>query len=492
MDFGTCNSYVASYLTPERKNQIASYPEYEIARETSAVLLQLEQKCQELRASGILRPDNLIAHARKNELDFVFHSNKIEGNQLSKGQTEAVLEKVSSKQNSKDHREAVNLRDTYRWVIENYHGVTENFALFVREVNRRLLDGIERNAGGFRTEDVTISGVEYQPPPWGSVDSYISRLTKEIREAVGKTSGLELAARTHTKLAAIHPFIDGNGRTARLCAAAVLFDHDLPLIVLNSDDKERYLDTLLRSNRGSIDSLVSLFAELLEHSLKNIEDAVLQPPEIEEAPHVESDIEHSSDDALTKNVSSLTGIASESRLTGILAKKVRARKERQSAAYKAWRSAFEMFRNELHSYLVEIDEMLDFRDAGYELKLKTYDLVNEERFEAFWTRKDQTRTWFCSFEIRNSIERYALMFQFGRSTDDLVALVQDAAPVSCTLCAAGKSEGTWLPLRNEPIRLREIGYSNGELIFIDFDGSRMKQSLKDILTDLVAELLGDD
>jgi molecular chaperone DnaK (HSP70) len=180
VDFGTCNSYVARFVVPTDEVKQSSYPEYEVNRDTKAKLLKLEQRCQELRKQGILSKENLIEHANRNELDFVFHSNKIEGNTLSRGETELALKSTKTKGVSKSEQEAVNLRNAYRWVIETYHGCNETFSLFVREVNKKLLDGIEEKAGVFRTEEVTLSRVAYKPPPWGSVDEFISQLGKEV------------------------------------------------------------------------------------------------------------------------------------------------------------------------------------------------------------------------------------------------------------------------------------------------------------------------
>ena len=51
---------------------------------------------------------------------------------------------------------------------------------------------------------------------------------------------------------------------------ALLLAHDLPVVVLNSDDKECYLDALGKSNDGSLDSLLDLFADLMDQSLLEI------------------------------------------------------------------------------------------------------------------------------------------------------------------------------------------------------------------------------
>lgn len=511
VDFGTCNSYVASFIAPDASTNEASYPDYSIARDTTASLLKLEARCSKLRGAGVLCSEALLEHARRNELDFIFHSNKIEGNKLSKGQTESALKSKVHTGISKDQREALNLRDTYEWLLDHFEGAVEHPAAFARELNRRLLDGIESNAGAFRTEDVTINGVAYKPPPWGSVDAYMTQFGKELGSSEGRTSGLELAVRAHTKLAAIHPFVDGNGRTARLLAAAILLAHGLPVVVLNSGDKGRYLDALEKSNTGTLDSLLKLFAELLEASLEELEnhqaevriyrqEGANESIALSEAPAKEREGErsrghgpetpHSRFEAVSKaQTASAAKKGAHARLVKALRKKKNLRREIQKATYPAWRSAFEMFRNELDAYTAQIDGMEDFREAGYELRVEHYDIVSEDRFEEFWTRRDQSNTWFCTIEISNAMESTALMLQFGRCSHNLRGLGEGVAPVSCHLAIGGQERGVWLPLRDEPIRLREIGYANGELIFLDYGGSRVDTALHELFDDLIADVL---
>ena len=272
LDFGTCNSYITKFISPIKQVEQAAYPDYGVGRETSARLLRLEDQCNQLKKSGVLNHEAIVAHAKRNRNDFIFHSNKIEGNPLSRGQTEGTLKSTGQSTVSLEQREVLNLAAAYEWMLENCDGSIDQLTGFVRELNRRLLDGIEKNAGAYRTESVSIGGVEYQPPPPGSVDDFMSKLSTEIRDSHGKTSGLELSVRAHTKLVAIHPFVDGNGRSSRLLMAAILMAHELPIVVLNSDDKERYLGALSKSNGGSLDSLLDLFADLMEQSLLDVRE----------------------------------------------------------------------------------------------------------------------------------------------------------------------------------------------------------------------------
>ena len=59
-----------------------------------------------------------------------------------------------------------------------------------------------------------------------------------------KLNPIELAALLHYRYVRIHPFDDGNGRIARLLMNYVLLRHGYPMIIVKSNDKENYLNTL--------------------------------------------------------------------------------------------------------------------------------------------------------------------------------------------------------------------------------------------------------
>lgn len=497
VDFGTCNSYVSRYFVPTTKTDQASYPEYHASDDIRSRLIRLDERSGKLLSDKHLTEENILEHAEKQELEFVFHSNKIEGNKLSKGQTENTIS-GKSKVKSTDQREAVNLKNTFSWVLEHRESCIDNLPSFAREINSRLRSGIDKHPGSYRQEDVTIGGVTYTPPPWGSVDDYMSRLGKEIRETSTSTSALELAVRAHTKFVAIHPFIDGNGRTARLLMSAILLSRKLPIIVLNSDDKGRYLKSLELSNSGSLDSLLALYADLMEESLSGFEPEIDKPNSKNKetdssandsyptngAPRNSGKATHAMPEHIDKEIGS-----SAKRLTEILAKKKKKLLENTNSAYPAWRSAFSLFQDLLSGYADELDNFQDFRDAGYSLECSKYDALSEETFKAYWTRREKSKKWFFELSLYNPPDKIGLMFQFGRSSNALVSAHTGVAPVSCSLALGGGSTGVWQEIKDEPISLREIGFADGSLVYLDDSGEIITETFNDILNEIISDIL---
>lgn len=502
VDFGTCNSYVSKYFVPSKKIIQASYPEYQISEKVRARLIRLDERCGELVSAGLLTEEELLRHAEDQELEFIFHSNKIEGNKLSKGQTESVLS-GESRAISNDQREAVNLKDTFSWVLEHRQSCADNLPSFAREVNRKLRSGIDQDAGKYRQKKVTIGGVTYVPPPSGSMDEFMARLGDEIRESGDSTSALELAVRAHTKLVAIHPFVDGNGRTARLIMTAILLSSGLPIIVLNSDDKGRYLKALELSNEGSLDSLLALFADLLEESLaafkadeqKVVVDAsesVLAGVNTKDAVASLSEIDFPTSDnngcevAITSNFGSGE---SAKRLAGILGQKKLKLQVVTGVAHPAWRSAFILFQDLVSSYLDGLDSLEDFREAGYSLSYRRYDVISEDTFKGYWTRSEKSKKWFLELCLYNPPEKVGLMFQFGRSSNEFVSLVKDLAPVTCGIAIGGELTGVWQEVNDQPISLREIGFADGKLVYMNDAGALIVDDFEDIMAGLISDLL---
>jgi Fic family protein len=95
----------------------------------------------------------------------------------------------------------------------------------VRELNRLAVEGLEPTAGKYRTEDVVIAGSKHVPPPWQDVPRLVDEMCTYVSERASLkedvTLGIHLAAYVMWRLNWIHPFANGNGRTARAASYLV-------------------------------------------------------------------------------------------------------------------------------------------------------------------------------------------------------------------------------------------------------------------------------
>ena len=97
-----------------------------------------------------------------------------------------------------------------------------------------------------------------------------------FKSAQTKLHSIELSALIHHKFVHIHPFFDGNGRTARLLMNVILMREGYPLAVILKNDRKKYYDCLAKSDREDYMPLVRFFAQSVERSL-DIYLKVLRP-----------------------------------------------------------------------------------------------------------------------------------------------------------------------------------------------------------------------
>lgn len=151
------------------------------------------------------------------------------------------------------------------------------------DLNRLAIEGIEREAGSFRTEDMGITGSRHRPPPWREVPRLIDDMCDYVNDHWDSANPVHLAAYVLWKLNWIHPFVDGNGRTARVSSYLVLnvrLGYRLPgaytipdQISVNKGPYYRALEAADRAhedNRVDLSDLETLLMETLANQLAKI------------------------------------------------------------------------------------------------------------------------------------------------------------------------------------------------------------------------------
>ena len=179
-------------------------------------------------------------------LRWTYHSNAIEGNTLTLKETKVVLEGITvGGKTLREHFEAINHRDAIA-CVEELVRQNEPLSLHViRSVHALILKDIDdANAGTWRKQNVVISGAELMPPDASLVPEQMEAFY-HWHETQGKAlHPVELAARTYADFVKIHPFMDGNGRTARLLMNFDLMRNGFPPIVLPVGRRLEYYQAL--------------------------------------------------------------------------------------------------------------------------------------------------------------------------------------------------------------------------------------------------------
>lgn len=159
------------------------------------------------------------------------HSTSIEGNPLSLEEVTDLLAGRDVLAHARDKQEVLNYADVLRYIGRHFLGqersVTEETILRLHALVVRDILPPEEN-GRYRRVPVVVGvpatgEVIYRPPDWGEVPELMADLVAWLNdpEAVALMPVLE-AGIAHYELVRIHPFTDGNGRTARALAALIL------------------------------------------------------------------------------------------------------------------------------------------------------------------------------------------------------------------------------------------------------------------------------
>lgn len=94
-------------------------------------------------------------------------------------------------------------------------------------------------------------------------------LIKWYDEKKGKMHPVELAAKFHHKFTYIHPFIDGNGRTARLLTNLILMRNGYPISVIKMENREEYMKSLEKaSTENDYDDFIKIIEDAVYSSLE--------------------------------------------------------------------------------------------------------------------------------------------------------------------------------------------------------------------------------
>jgi Fic family protein len=88
-----------------------------------------------------------------------------------------------------------------------------------------------------------------------------------LKESASDLHPVALAAQVHHKLDAIHPFFDGNGRTARLVMNLVLFRYGYPPTVIMRVNRRQYYQVLMQADAERSQDLVNFVGRAVERSL---------------------------------------------------------------------------------------------------------------------------------------------------------------------------------------------------------------------------------
>jgi len=226
-------------------------------------------------------PPTLVARLKGQlAIEYTYNSNAIEGNTLTLRETQLVIEEgitiggksISEYLEARNHPKAISFVES---LVDTRKEITEDDVL---RVHRLIMSNVAEDAGRYRTAAIRVTGTSFMPPPSKEVRPRTNQLLEWLRENPDELRPIELATVFHHRFVRIHPFTEGNGRTARLLMNAILMKNGYPFIaIIPKIDRAKYLRALGEADLGNASAFVNFVARCVEKSLDMYLNALEEP-----------------------------------------------------------------------------------------------------------------------------------------------------------------------------------------------------------------------
>lgn len=234
------------------------------------VIDRILQKQEKLAALRPLPKAALERVRAELSIEWTYNSNAIEGNTLSLRETRMVLEHgvTISGKGLREHFEVNNHQKAIEFVETLATSNRKLVESEMFEIHKIVLENIEREYGGrYRIGQVRIVGANFIPPNFLKVKDLIGELIDQTNENPDKLNDIELIAKFHHRFVWIHPFFDGNGRTARLLMNLLFMRRGFPPAIVLYNNRKQYYRALELANNGKYEAFILLIGQAVERSL---------------------------------------------------------------------------------------------------------------------------------------------------------------------------------------------------------------------------------
>lgn len=239
-------------------------------------LLQKKEKLYQIRER--IPKEALESFDRSFDIEYAHNSTAIEGNTLTLLQTKAILEDGLSV-GGKTLREIYEVANHAKAFAYVKKCVAEELPLdeaVMKDIHALLMENI-LTGGVYRNVEVRISGAGFQPPTPNEMYRQIKNFFQDL-PCRTDLNPIELAAWTHAEFVKIHPFVDGNGRTARMLMNYQLMIAGFLPVSIARENRLEYFDALeAYSVGGDLAPFTEMVATLEEARLDEYLAIVKEP-----------------------------------------------------------------------------------------------------------------------------------------------------------------------------------------------------------------------
>jgi Fic family protein len=189
------------------------------------------------------------------KIGLTYSSNSIEGNSLTETETKIILEDgiTIGGRPLREHFEVIGHGMAYDEIfkLSTQKTIQEKDILKLHKLFYYHIDILE--AGKYRKDQVFISGTRFIPPSPEKIPALMKKFGQSITKMQQKYHPVEFAAWLHLEFVTIHPFIDGNGRTARLLMNLALLQAGFVITIIPPVLRNDYIQILKSTQTGKKD-----------------------------------------------------------------------------------------------------------------------------------------------------------------------------------------------------------------------------------------------
>ncbi|OGK37639.1 hypothetical protein A3F03_03780 [Candidatus Roizmanbacteria bacterium RIFCSPHIGHO2_12_FULL_41_11] len=205
-------------------------------------------------------------------IELTYTSNAIEGNTLTRQETALVVEEGITVQGKsiQEHLEAINHAKAFDFIqkeliLKERKNITQQNILNIHSLILHKINNTD--AGRYRTTAVRLRGSQTILPNPLKVPQLMDEFMQWLQGS-NTDHPVKIAADAHYKLVTIHPFVDGNGRTARLLLNLLLLQAGYPPAVIRKEDRSAYINSLEKGQTGgSLDEYFTVILDAVDRSL---------------------------------------------------------------------------------------------------------------------------------------------------------------------------------------------------------------------------------
>ncbi|MGE0206868.1 MAG: Fic family protein [Candidatus Babeliales bacterium] len=184
-------------------------------------------------------------------IGLTYTSNALEGNTLTESETKVVLEEGITIGGKRlvDHLEALGHSDAFTYMYELLQSktITEECIKKLHYLFYYRVD--QKDAGVYRHEQVYLTGSHYPLPKPKEIAVMMEKMIEHFPVLEKEKHPVVFAALAHKELVFIHPFIDGNGRVARLLMNLILLSHGYTIAIIPPILRADYIRALEKAHK---------------------------------------------------------------------------------------------------------------------------------------------------------------------------------------------------------------------------------------------------